>query len=56
MSVSKGQECRERAQLCRFNADNTGNAFDEAEWQDLADDWTNLAEAFERLDGPKWKH
>ena len=56
MSVSKGQECRERAQLCRFNANNTRNAFDEAEWQDLADDWTNLAEAFERLDGPKWKH
>src|SRR6478672_3620279 len=44
---------RERADLCRFNAYNTRNVFDEASWQDLADDWTKLAEAFERLSGPK---
>jgi hypothetical protein len=39
-----------------LNAEDARDAFDEAAWLDLADDWTKLAEAFEQEEGPKWKH
>jgi hypothetical protein len=54
MTQEAVQNCRQRAAACRSNAEKSRNAFDEAAWLELADDWINLAEAFEAADRTKW--
>jgi hypothetical protein len=46
--------CFEGAELCRLEAKDAQGAFEEEAWLDLADYWTELAEAFERADRPTW--
>jgi len=46
---------RARADRCRLDAENTRISTEEEAWLDLAEDWDNLADAFEREQGPKWK-
>lgn len=37
-----------------MEAKKTPSAFEEEAWLDLADYWTELAEAFEEADQPTW--
>jgi hypothetical protein len=44
--------CLRGAARCRLEADNAPNAFEKESWLDLADLWTELADAFEDPDQP----
>jgi hypothetical protein len=46
--------CRKGAKRCRLEAKKAPDAFEEEAWLDLADYWTELAEAFEQADQPTW--
>lgn len=46
--------CLTGAERCRLEAKKTPSAFEEEAWLDLADYWTELAEAFEEADQPTW--
>jgi hypothetical protein len=45
-------KCRKGAERCHFEAKRSPDAFEEEAWLDLADYWTELAEAFEEADQP----
>ena len=46
--------CLTGAERCRLEAKKAQDAFEEEAWLDLADYWTELAEAFEQADQPTW--
>lgn len=45
-------KCLRRAELCRWEAKEAPNAFEEEAWLNYADLWTDLADAFEEADQP----
>ena len=47
--------CRARADRCRCDAENARSSIEEEAWLDLAEDWDNLADAFELEQSPNWK-
>jgi hypothetical protein len=44
--------CLTGAERCRLEAKKAADIFEEEAWLDLADYWTELAEAFEEADRP----
>lgn len=44
--------CHKGAERCRLEAKKALDAFEQEAWRDLADYWTELAEAFEEVDRP----